>query len=220
MGNVYFRLHNFKPNIMKTNTKLVFVLLLSAFLITYACADHTGGTNKSPKDPPSILLSYTELLDMLQHYDETRKNQFANALNIQEDTRINYFKLEDLKAYIRYMEKESKKKGITLEGINFIAASYPDDKRSPLIKRNYQTLIMMPATTVGGEEMVSFDPFLSEKGSPALLKDILKRFDPNYNWVYDSVVVPSATKKKSARSKSGGDGLSPGGNRAGITPPM
>ena len=111
---------------MKSNAKLVFALLLSIVLFTYSCADHTGGGNSNPNKPPSIVLTYPELIQMLKQYDLTRKNQFAAAINKEEDTRINFFKLQDLKDYIRYIEKAAKKSGVELTGINFIAGAYPE----------------------------------------------------------------------------------------------
>tara|TARA_B100001059_G_C17579038_1_gene448935 strand:+ start:304 stop:462 length:159 start_codon:yes stop_codon:yes gene_type:complete len=51
--------------------------------------------------------------------------------------------------------EEPRKKDIPLTGINFISAVYPEDwtvKR----RQNYQTIILMPAITIGDGEGVSF----------------------------------------------------------------
>jgi len=207
---------------MKTNTKLYFSVLLCTLFLFTGCKDYVGGNDGNGKDRPDIVLTYPELISMLQHYDETRKNQIATAVGKKEDTRINSFKLQDLKDYIAYVEKESKRKGITLTSINFISAAYPNNYQLDKRKSNFQTLIMMPATTIDGEENVSFDPFRSEKGSPKSLKEILLSYNSSYIWSYDSIAVPRTTKKTVSRStqKSGGDEFSAGGNRAGITPPM
>lgn len=201
---------------MKSTTKLVFTLALSLLLLSYACKDYTNGANQNQAQRPDIALTYSELISMLEHYDKTKKNQIANAVGLKEDTRINNFKLEDLKAYIAYVEFEAKKKNIKVTGINFISAAYPKN-HSDKEKRNYQTLIMMPATTINGVADVSFDPLKSEKGKPKSLKEILDDMR-NYPWYYDAITI-SKSRSKSKSNKSGDD-LSIGGNRAGITPPF
>ena len=208
---------------MKSTTKFFIALALGVFLFSYACKDYFGNYGQTP---PKILLDYTELVDMLEHYDDTRKQPIKQLLG-KEDTRINSFKLIDIKNYIAYIERECKAKNIPLDGINFISASYPDNYTRDPRKRNYQTLIMMPATEIAGEQMVSFDPFLSDDGKARPLKDIL--LDYKYTtWSYDTLATykgsakkTKSTKKTRSRSaaKSSGGGLSSGGNRASISPP-
>lgn len=203
-------------------TKLFYMLAFSVLMFTYSCNDYAGGGDYGNK-PPEILLTYPELVTMLNHYDETRKAQFGAAVGKQEDTRINFFTIKELKDYIAYVEKESKKKKIPLTGINFISAAYPDNYTRDPRRSNFQTLIMFPATTIAGEEMVSFDPIRSDKGAPRRLKDILNDEYGYTVWTYDTLSGSSSTKKrtmKSRTSKSSGGGLSVGGNRAGISPPM
>ena len=76
---------------------------------------------------PSQALSYKEVVSMLKHYDDTRVEVLKKANKGNNDTRENYFPLEDLKAYIAYVEKLSKDKKIKITGINIISAAYPDD---------------------------------------------------------------------------------------------
>ena len=57
---------------------------------------------------PSQALSYKEVVSMLKHYDDTRVEVLKKANKGNNDTRENYFPLEDLKAYIAYVEKLSK----------------------------------------------------------------------------------------------------------------
>ena len=203
---------------MKSMTKLCFALVLSVLLFSYSCANYTPGDNGNPKGRPDIALTYPELVSMLKHYDETRKKPLATARG-DEDTRVNFLKIEDLKQYIAYVEKEAKKKKIKVTGINFISAAYPNNY-SEQEKQNYQTIIMMPATTIDGKEGVSFDPLKSDNRKPKSLKEILSS-DYNYNWYYDLITI---NKSKSTRSrsvqKSGGGDLSSGGNKMGTTPPM
>jgi len=205
---------------MKSITKLFYALALSVLMFSYSCNDYAGGSDGIPKGRPDIALTYPELVSMLEHYDETRKKPLAGVRG-DEDTRVNFLKIEDLKQYIAYVEKEARKKKIKVTGINFISAAYPNNY-SEQEKQNYQTIIMMPATTIDGEEGVSFDPLKSERGKPASLKEILANFY-NYNWHYDQITINKSKSKKSrSRSvqKSGGDDLSSGGNKMGTTPPM
>jgi hypothetical protein len=203
---------------MKSITKLC--LLLSLGILIVACNNKSKSSDTINIERPDMALTYYEIINMLKHYDKTRKMPLERAHGGTEDTRINFIKLEELKKYIAYIEQESNKKDIPLAGINFISAAYPDDwtvKR----KQNYQTIILMPATTIGDEEGVSFDPLQSNKGEPMSLKEILFK-DFNYDWYYDKVKInTSIEKSKKARSANGvSDDLSSGGNRAGISPPM
>ena len=201
-------------------TKLCLALFAGFLLFSYSCSDYIGV--KPPKDPPEMLLYYSELVPMLEHYDRTRKDQLAQIVDKEEDTRINYFTLKEVKQYIAYIEKECNDKGIPFEGINFISASYPESYSKDPKKRGYQTLIMMPATTIDGETMVSFDPFQSGPNDPKPLKKILEELQYSSIWTYDSLPKRANSRQKMMQtksSKSPSGGLSPGGNRAGVSPP-
>lgn len=205
---------------MKPNTKLILAFVCSIFLISYACKGYYGGGGES-KEPPRIVLTYDELVSMLKHYDATRTQPLANV-NKREDTRVNFFKIDELKAYIAYVERESRKKKIKLTGINFISAAYPENWEEDKEKSNYQTLIMMPATEFEGQENVSFDPFISSEEKPVFLKEILTWYEYTA-WSYDNAKVPKSNTKKRSKStqkNGGGDELSAGANRAGISPPL
>ncbi|MFY0631814.1 MAG: hypothetical protein JXR05_15720 [Flavobacteriaceae bacterium] len=203
---------------MKLISKLTYVSLITLFLLV-SCNEYKDVKDRGYKGRPDIALTYPELISMLQHYDNTKKD-LQPKVNGGEDARIQFLEIEKLKAYIAYIEKESKKKKIKLTGINFISAAYPEnhvDKK----KRNYQTLIMMPATTIGDEEGVSFDPLKSERGVPKSLKEILAGYN-GYLWYYDKLSInttKSRSMSRSAKSSSGGDDLSAGGNRMRPSPP-
>ncbi len=204
---------------MKPNTKLLFALLLSVTLFMYSCADHTGGGNDYPQGKPGILLKYSELVDMLRHYDSTRGTVLTNARNGQEDARVQFISIDELKKYIAYVERESAKHEIKVTGINFIMAAYPTDYKKVKKNADHQTLIMMPATKIGSYDNVSFDPKKSSSKSPMTLKDILEKYH-GYDWPYDK--IPSnRSKNKSAKSAESKDGdeLSSGGNRMRPSPP-
>ena len=75
----------------------------------------------------------------------------------------------------------------------------------------------MPATTINGEEGVSFDPLKSEKGEPKSLAEILANFY-GYNWYYDKVTFNKSTQRNKSNDDFG-DELSSGGNRLRPSPP-
>lgn len=202
---------------MKSNTKLYFALFLSVVLFSFSCTDYTGGGNQGNQNRPEIVLTYQEMHDMLKYYDDTRKEPLS-LVNKREDAREHYVDLAQLKAYIRYVEKEAKKSKIKVEGINFISAAYPMNYKDN-DKKGYQTIIMVPATTIDKEPMVSFDPFKSTKGNIVSLKEVLHTYY-GYDWYYDKITLKS-TQNKSSRStqKSGGDEYGPAGNRMKPSPP-
>lgn len=202
---------------MKTNTKLYFSVLLCTLFLFTGCKDYVGG-NDDDKNRPEIALTYPELVSMLQHYDQTRRKTLNDAFD-REHARVHYLDIKKLKEYIRYIEKESKRKNIPMEGINFISAAYPDNYKVEK-NRNYQTIVMMPATTINGEEGVSFDPLKSERGVPRPLKDILADFN-GYTWIYDKTTVSKPKSKSAAKStqRNGDDEFSSAGNRMRPSPP-
>lgn len=204
---------------MKSITKLCLVLFTGLLLFSYSCSDYIGV--KPPQDPPKMLLTYTELVQMLKHYDDTRRQAFGDIIDEKEDTRIVHFTLTEIKEYIAYIEKACRDKNIPLEGINFISASYPESHTDDPRKRKFQTLIMMPATTVDEESKVSFDPFQSGDADPMPLKDILKKYQYTA-WTYDTLPNRANARKKMMNTKSSrdvGTEISPGGNRGQMSPP-
>jgi len=163
---------------------------------------------------PSQALTYKEVVSMLKHYDDTRVEALKKTNKGKEDTRENFYALEDLKAYIAYVEKLSKDRKIKITGINIISAAYPDDTARYPDKANHQTLIFMPATNIGGKNNVSFDPLYSKIGKPKRFDEILEKFDYFYR-------KPSPKNKmilKASNSVSD-DMESSAANRTHISPP-
>lgn len=214
---------------MKSMTKLMYALFFILF-IAVGCKKENNDKDKEHEHTekkgkfcynyqgrPDIALTYAELAAMLNQYDETKREVLQKAHG-KEDTRVNFFKIEDLKAYLAYVEKLSKEKGIKLTGINIISAAYPNDHHDS-IKRNYQTLILMPTTSIDGKDNVSFDPLNSKKGTPVTLAEMLMRY--GYSWSYDGELkAGSANEMRMGQSGGNGEGLSSGANRAGISPPL
>ena len=173
---------------------------------------------------PDVAITYPEMVAMLQQYDKTKKEVLTTTNNGEDDTRVNFFKLEDLKAYLAYIEKLSKEKNIELTGVNIISAAYPDDYADEQ-KRNYQTLIFMPTTKVNNAINISFEPLQSENSKPKLLAEILREYEYLDEYINGISLkgINTGVKKASMFSlpeESSKSELSSGANRMGTTPPM
>ena len=129
---------------------------------------------------PWNMISYKGMIERLEYYDKTRKPVLENALGF-EDTRINYYSIETIENYIKYVKQLSKEKGIELTGINFVSGAYP--KEASYGTPGYQHFIFMPTTNINGRN-IGFDPALSTKDNIVTIKEKLADF--GYNWVYDN----------------------------------
>ncbi|WP_299118399.1 hypothetical protein [uncultured Tenacibaculum sp.] len=167
---------------MKTTKKLLVAFIGAASLLS-CTQDKTSEvliektvTTTKPKN----LLMYKEMVAMLEHYDETRKPVLEKALG-REDTRINFYTIETLEAYLNYVKEVSQEKGIKLTGINIVSASYPENTSHGV--PNYQTVLFMPTTEINGKN-IAFAPDASKNGEIVTMKEALGEY--GYNWVYDS----------------------------------
>lgn len=216
---------------MKTNYAIpaVVVVLVLVVAVLFFSLDKDG-THFPYKGRPGQTLSYQEVVSMLYHYDTTREQVLKTALG-KEDTRENFYPLDDLKAYIAYIEKLAGEKDIEVTGINIIAAAYPDDKNKYGKKNNYQTIILMPATTINGKERISFDPLYSDKGTPKRFDEILKEYGYLYRKSANSGAENNAAKKmfmlksnaasvENSTQSSTEDRQSVAANRTQVTPPL
>ncbi|RCS27886.1 hypothetical protein DUT90_03350 [Polaribacter sp. WD7] len=194
---------------MKKINKITFLMLLSLSTLS-SCI-----TSEKKVSKPTNLLTYKEISSMLRQYDTTKK-RFLDANNTKEDARIINIPLEQLKNYIAYVEKLSREKEIDITGINFIMSAYPANYSDSKLQ-NYQTFFYMPATTINGEDRVSFDPLHSSVGNPKSLRELLLDF--NYNWGYDSYKNPTMLKRQMLKS-SDFDLESSAGNKNHMSPPL
>jgi len=138
-----------------------------------------------PIDPtkPETLLTYDEVVDMLQNYDETRLKPLIDILGF-EDTRINTFDFEEIKKYITFMEHEAKEKEIRLKGISFIKGVYSDKVSRNQDFVEYENLFYVPTAMVDGKEEL-IDVINSKKGELITFKRMLAEF--GYEWRYDNI---------------------------------
>lgn len=169
---------------------------------------------------PWNALMYKDMIGMLEHYDKTRKPVLENALGF-EDTRINYYSIETLENYIKYVKQLSKEKGIEFTGINFVSGVYPENGTKGT--SNYQNLIMMPTTNLNGKN-IGFDPMKSTNEKVVTIKEVLGSF--GYNWVYDSQddysnrkIIPENINLNYSRRSKLNDEESVSANWSNVTPP-
>ncbi len=182
-----------------------------------------------PKPPkphkPETLLTYHEVVDMLRHYDETRREQLIGALGF-EDTRVNTFDFYELKNYLTYVEKEAKEKGIKLKGISFIKGVYSEKTTHKSDFVDYENLMYMPTTVIKGEQVL-VDVINSSKEKTVTFRQMLEK--NGYEWRYSlkenfNLKVSHKKEKKILKStlmqKNGGDELLSGtANVTNLAPP-
>ncbi len=129
---------------------------------------------------PSQAISYEEMAAMMDAFDNGSKKEldkYMKRISKGKDsisTIYNWYKLEDLKQYIAYIEKISKEKGIPVTGFRIYPSEYPENYTNQKLKGR-QTLIFTPTTTFNGKDDVAFEPLYSETGKPALISEFLEK---------------------------------------------
>lgn len=166
-------------------------------------------------DMPSIgiadkELGYKDIISMLAEYNSHKASLLEKAVG-KEDVRKSSFDLEGFKSYLAYVEELSKEKNIHLSGINILFGAYPEDYSIDPIKRNYMSLVLMPVTTVNGQN-VMFDPLNSEIGKPRMVEDILSSYGYNYK-------SKLSNRLNMSWNRSEDDLESSGANRGQLSPP-
>ncbi len=201
---------------MKTN--YLFTLLTVLLFLSCGTKDSAKKATENTVKRPTQALTYNELVPMLKYYDAKKRDTLRRTtLDGGNDTRVNFYKLEDLKAYIAYVEYLAQKKDIEITGINIISAAYPQDVKYGK-KQGYQTLIFMPATTIGNKENVSFDPLYSDVKKPKMFAEILySKF--NYSFRGYPLNKQRSVMKKTTVMQGPGELDSSGANRTHISPP-
>lgn len=168
---------------MRTMKPLMIVLLTSTLAFTACQKEEKEILENQPTtsiERPWNMLTYKEMIQRLEYYDKTRKPVLEQALGF-EDTRVNYYSLETIENYIKYVKQLSEKKGIEFTGINFVSGAYP--KEANYGTPNYQHILLMPTTNINGKN-IAFDPVLSTKDKVVTVKEMLASY--GYNWIYDT----------------------------------
>jgi hypothetical protein len=84
----------------------------------------------------------------------------------------NWYKLDDLKQYIAYLERISKEKDKEVKGFRIYPTTFPKNYKDKEL-RNLQTLFFTPTTTIDGKDDAAFEPLYSKKGEPAQVQQFL-----------------------------------------------
>lgn len=175
---------------MKTQlTKILFLLTVTLYFTSCNTATKQPEvkTNEAKEveescypnsEKPSQVITYEEMADMLDTFDEGPKKELDKYLSKVSDgkrtesTVYNWYKLEDLKQYIAYIERISKEKNIPVTGFRIYPSTYPKNYKDKEL-RNVQTLIFTPTTKIGDKEDVAFEPLYSENGKPVEITQFL-----------------------------------------------
>lgn len=165
-----------------------FLLIFVSFLLFFSCkktpknpTNTTDKLNCYPNDSrPSQAISYEEMAEMMDAFDAGAKQEldkYMKKISNGKDTIstvYNWYKLDDLKQYIAFIEKISKEKGIPVTGFRIYTSEYPANYANKKLQGK-QTLIFTPTTSVNGKEDVAFEPLYSEIGKPALVSEFLEK---------------------------------------------
>lgn len=136
------------------------------------------------------MLNYSEIIEMLKHYDTTRIEPVERVLGY-EDSRVNTFDFLQFKKYLGHIENLSKKAGIRITGISFINTVKPNHDGK---EKGYGSLIYIPTTTVNGEQ-IAFDPVQSTyRGKLVTFREMLAEY--GYNWIYETEAAYKEGKRK------------------------
>lgn len=167
------------------------MLTLSIFI--FSCKTESNQPDAKPITPkkvdescypnsekPSQIITYEEMADMMDTFDNGPKkelNKYLKKASRGKDsvsTNYNWYKLDDLKQYIAYIERISKEKGIPVTGFRIYPSTYPKNYTKKEL-RNRQTLIFTPTTTINGKDDAAFEPLYSEKGKPLEITQFLEK---------------------------------------------
>lgn len=113
---------------------------------------------------------------------QERQQQMQRAAQEQEKdsfdvARYGYYKYEDLKNYLAYIEQEAARAGEKVSTVRVYFSNYPDESKYVHPKQN--SFIFVPTVNKGGQEY-AFSIILNEgeeKWRPSLFNDELERLD-------------------------------------------
>ncbi len=163
--------------------KLLFVC--SLLILLNSCnnkCEHSNDLSEScypNSNKPSQIITYKEMADMMNAFENGSKKELNKYLkkeskgNDSVSTVYNWYRLDDLKQYIAYIERISKEKEIEVTGFRIYSSQYPKKYKEKKLQ-NRNTLIFTPTTTVDGRDDAAFEPLYSQKNSPLLVSDLLK----------------------------------------------
>lgn len=168
--------------------KIIYLMMFTVLFAVISCKQTEKNpeiirekSNCYPNDSkPSQVITYEEMADMMEAFENGPKkelNKYLKKVTNGKDsvsTVYNWYKLEDLKQYIAYIERISKEKNIPVTGFRIYPSTYPKDYKEKEL-RNLQTLFFTPTTTIDGNDDVAFEPLYSKNGEPAEITQFLEK---------------------------------------------
>lgn len=120
-------------------------------------------------EAPEILISLEQAKEQLDFYNEAHPAEVGSEYAFRT-----WIPIEELKAYIRYVEASSVEKGIEISGIDVIHAQYKRASPGSANPNNsvYDETLMLAPTYKNGDKNIAFDPFYSELGEPKNLETL------------------------------------------------
>jgi len=120
---------------------------------------------------PANLISLEEAKEQIDNYRGAHPKEVGDHYALRT-----WISIDELKAYIQYVEDESKAKGIEVSGIDFIHTQHkkgnPGDENPE--NTTYDLTLMMAPTFEDGNMQTAFDPIYSEQGEPKSLESLFK----------------------------------------------
>lgn len=165
-------------------TKKIAVFLLFSFMILSCSKESTNEKNNEESKSTSIadeeiadpasLISLDKAKEQLDNYNEAHPLEVGSEYALRT-----WISIEELKAYIAYIEKESQKKGIVVSGVDFIHTQYKEAAPGSPNPDNtvYDKTLMLAPTYKSGTANIAFDPIYSEQGKPKNLSNLFDEID-------------------------------------------
>jgi len=188
-------------------THLIILTLTTSFTL-FSCSKETEKsepvqeeTQERPAADPGNLISLEKAKEQLSNYNKAHPEVVGSEYALRT-----WISIEDLKAYIKYVEEKSKEKGIEVSGIDFIHIQHKEAAPGSANPNNevYGLSLMLAPTYSNGSAHTAFDPIYSEQGKPKSLKSLLDEMTSNTG--------PGETSKKEdeggVKASSVGDNLS------------
>ncbi len=174
---------------MKKINKLL-LLCLSVSIVLISCNDekkHIKDKNDHEENNisskrPSNAITYKEMASMFHEYDTGQKlvldkyrENYTGDANDAVETISHYYEINQLKQYIKYLERISKEKEIKLTGVRIFSAAYPKNYSNKSL-RGRHTLIFMPTAKIGEKNNVAFEPLYSTNNNPIKFTEFLHKY--------------------------------------------
>ena len=172
---------------MKSKANKLILLFVITFLV-FSCKTECKHSNTTLvgkscypiSDKPSQVITYEEMAEMMDAYDKGAKKELNKYIKKESkgkdsvSTVYNWYKLDDLKQYIAYIERISKEKDIPVTGFRIYPTQYSKKYKEKEL-RNRNTIIFTPTTTIDGKDDAAFEPLYSKKGEPVGIAQFLEQ---------------------------------------------